>query len=51
MLRRVIIDLSSNIAPHSENEKFRDYAMRCLSDATLLTAEKWRTEFLQDTSV
>ncbi len=48
MLRRVIIDLSSNIAPHSENEKFRDYAMRCLSDANSINSRKWRTEFLQE---
>lgn len=40
--------LTDKIGPNSEEEKYREYAMRCLSDANSLSSRRWRVEFLKE---
>lgn len=40
--------INEEIAPHSEVVDYRDYAMRCLSDANSINTRKWRENFLID---
>lgn len=46
-IRKSIKMLSEQIAPHSDNEEFRTYAMHCLSDANSINSRKWREKFLK----
>ena len=46
---RVIFEtMSEKVGPQSEDEKFREYAMRCLSDANSISSRKWRVKFLRE---
>ncbi len=45
-IRVKLRDLNSGIAPHSDDQAFSDYAIRCISDANSLSTRKWRREFL-----
>lgn len=39
--------LDEQIGPQSEQDEYREYATRCLSDANSLANRNWRTEYLQ----
>lgn len=39
--------LDEQIGPQSEQDEYREYATRCLSDANSLSNRKWRTDYLQ----
>ena len=45
-IRRNIRIIDENVGPQSEEEIYREYAMRCLSDANSGSSRKWRVEFL-----
>jgi hypothetical protein len=45
-LRDALRELDRGIEPHSENQDFSDYAIRCISDANSLATRKWRNTFL-----
>jgi len=40
--------LDEEIAPHAENETYRNYAIGCISDANSVASRKWRKKFLAD---
>ena len=40
--------LHQNIEPHSEVEKYREYAIRCISDANSYNSRVWRRDFLNE---
>lgn len=40
--------LDENIKPLSEDEKLREYAIKCTSDANSYTSRKWRYDFMRD---
>jgi hypothetical protein len=40
--------LDEQIAPHSEDEGLRDYAIYCISDANSASSRRWRKKFLSD---
>ena len=35
------------IGPQSDNDEYREYATRCLSDANSIANRNWRTEFMR----
>ena len=35
------------VGPQSENEEYREYATRCLSDANSIGNRNWRIDFLR----
>lgn len=47
-VRKHLITLDREIAPHSENEGYSEYAIRCISDANSLSSRIWRKKFLFD---
>ena len=47
-IRRNIRIIDENVGPQSEEEIYREYAMRCLSDANSISSRKWRVEFLMN---
>ena len=47
-IRRNIRIIDENVGPQSEDEIYREYAMRCLSDANSISSRKWRVEFLMN---
>lgn len=47
-VRKSLKKLDERIEPHSEEEVYREYAMRCLSDANSINSRKWRENFLKD---
>lgn len=47
-LRDALKRLNEEIEPHSEIEPYREYAVRCLSDANSINSRKWRADFLKD---
>jgi hypothetical protein len=47
-LRKELNVIDKKVAPHSEEEVYREYAMRCLSDANSINSRKWRQEYLLD---
>lgn len=47
-LRKELKTIDKNVAPHSEDEVYREYAMRCLSDANSINSRKWREKYLLD---
>jgi hypothetical protein len=40
--------LDEQIAPHSEDEAYREYAIHCISDANSASSRRWRKKFLSD---
>lgn len=48
IIRDNITLMTENVGPQSENEKYREYAMRCLSDANSISSRKWRVQFLKE---
>lgn len=45
-IRENIKVLDENIEPQSDKDIYREYAMRCLSDANSISSRKWRADFL-----
>lgn len=45
-LREELKELDEKIEPMSENEQYREYAIRCTSDANSQSSRKWRRDFL-----
>jgi hypothetical protein len=46
--RRELLKLNKEIEPHSDNEKFSEYAIRCISDANSKSTRVWRKNFIGD---
>ncbi len=47
-VRTQLQDVSDKVEPQSEIEQYREYAIRCLSDANSIASRKWRTEYLKE---
>lgn len=47
-IRNNITLMTENVGPQSEIDKYREYAMRCLSDANSVSSRKWRVQFLKE---
>ena len=47
-VRASLYKLSNRIEPHSESEAYREYAIRCISDANSVSSRRWRKRFLDD---
>ena len=47
-VRASLLRLNKEIEPHSENETYSDYAIRCISDANSVASRRWRKNFLND---
>lgn len=47
-IRDVLREMCDNVGPQSEDDLYREYATRCLSDANSLSNRKWRVEFLME---
>jgi len=47
-VRKALKVINEKVAPHSKEEIFREYAMRCLSDANSINSRKWRGNYLYD---
>lgn len=47
-IRKQLQELSDKVEPQSEIEIYREYAIRCLSDANSVASRKWRTEYLKE---
>lgn len=45
-IRAILQDMCDNIGPQSEDDLYREYATRCLSDANSISNRKWRIDFL-----
>lgn len=45
-VRACLQEISDNVGPQSENEIYREYATRCLSDANSVANRKWRVNYL-----
>lgn len=48
MTRKYLLKLDKEITPHSENEGYSEYAIRCISDANSISTRSWRKKFLAD---
>ena len=46
-VRALLIEVDKNVGTQSEDELYREYATRCLSDANSIANRKWRIEFLE----
>ena len=46
-VQRQLQVLDEKIGPQSEQEDYREYATRCLSDANSLANRNWRIEYIQ----
>jgi hypothetical protein len=47
-VRNILNKLDEQIAPHAEDETYRDYAIHCISDANSASSRRWRKKFLYD---
>jgi len=47
-VRDSLYKLDKQIAPHSDDEVYREYAIRCISDANSISTRRWRKKFLLD---
>lgn len=45
-VRASLKEISDNVGPQSEDDFYREYATRCLSDANSAANRKWRVDFL-----
>lgn len=45
--RNELREMDKNIGPQSNEEEYREYATRCLSDANSITNRNWRIEFMR----
>lgn len=46
-IRNELRGMDEYIGPQSEEDEYREYATRCLSDANSITNRNWRTEFMR----
>ena len=46
-IRNELRGMDEYIGPQSEDDEYREYATRCLSDANSITNRNWRTEFMR----
>ena len=46
-VRSELRKMNEYIGPQSDEDEYREYATRCLSDANSLTNRNWRTEFMR----
>ena len=46
--REILREMCDNIGPQSEDDLYREYATRCLSDANSLSNRQWRVDFLME---
>ena len=46
-IRNELRGMDEYIGPQSEDDEYREYATRCLSDANYITNRNWRTEFMR----
>lgn len=46
-IRSELRKMDENIGPQSDEDEYREYATRCLSDANSITNRNWRTEFMR----
>lgn len=46
--RAVLREMCDKIGPQSEDDLYREYATRCLSDANSLSNRQWRLDFLME---
>lgn len=47
-IRAILQDMCDKIGPQSEDDLYREYATRCLSDANSISNRKWRIDFLME---
>lgn len=47
-IRENLREMCDKIGPQSEDDLYREYATRCLSDANSLLNRKWRVDFLKE---
>ncbi len=47
-VRKSLKEIDENVGPQSEDDDYREYATRCLSDANSITNRKWRVDFLTE---
>lgn len=47
-IRENIKVIDENVGPQSDEDIYREYAMRCLSDANSISSRKWRVDFLMN---
>ena len=45
-VRDKFLEMNTLVGPQSENEDYREYATRCLSDANSIGNRKWRMDFI-----
>ena len=46
--REILREMCDNIGPQSDDDLYREYATRCLSDANSLSNRQWRVDFLKE---
>lgn len=46
-IREKFLEMDKLVGPQSENEEYREYATRCLSDANSIGNRNWRIDFLR----
>lgn len=46
-VRSALQEMNEQIGPQSEDDDYREYATRCLSDANSITNRQWRIKFLK----
>ena len=46
--REILREMCDNIGPQSDDDMYREYATRCLSDANSLSNRQWRVDFLKE---
>lgn len=46
--REILREMCDNIGPQSDDDLYREYATRCLSDANSLSNRQWRIDFLME---
>ncbi len=45
-IREALKEIDENVGPQSDDDDYREYATRCLSDANSISNRKWRINFL-----
>ncbi|BDF68157.1 hypothetical protein CE91St43_21290 [Oscillospiraceae bacterium] len=46
--REILREMCDNIGPQSDDDLYREYATRCLSDANSISNREWRVDFLKE---
>ncbi|MCL0081028.1 DUF262 domain-containing protein [Peptococcaceae bacterium] len=48
LVRKSLKIIDEKVAPHSEEEIYREYAMRCMGDANSINSRRWREQYLKN---